>query len=221
MCLERRSVNGTDPPGRRTTANDAIETPRTDDNTTSMRFTRYSWLIALSVAVGHAAAQGATTAAGPASVRKSMLAINPMGIPWDVFQVEFETGVARGGTVGVTGSYTDLNAERNTSIDLKVRFYPAEELFNRISAGLSVGYTKFDREVCCGSPPDFVTTRETLSAPTLGVVIDYNWLQGSSRRFLLGTGVGAKRILASRSERDRLQLERAYPTARFVVGVVF
>jgi hypothetical protein len=39
--------------------------------------------------------------------------------------------------------------------------------------------------------------------------------------FGVGTGVGAKRILASRERREPLDLDRAYVTARFVVGLLF
>jgi hypothetical protein len=51
--------------------------------------------------------------------------------------------------------------------------------------------------------------------------VDYNWTQGPSQRFVIGTGVGAKRVLASAEERDKVGLDRAYVTARFVIGLLF
>jgi hypothetical protein len=62
---------------------------------------------------------------------------------------------------------------------------------------------------------------KNLNAGTLGVLIDYNWTQGPSQRFVIGTGIGAKRILASAEKREPLGLERAYVTGRFVIGLLF
>jgi hypothetical protein len=53
------------------------------------------------------------------------------------------------------------------------------------------------------------------------VITDYNWMLGTERRFIVGTGLGAKRILASREARDRVDISRAYVTARFIVGLAF
>jgi hypothetical protein len=51
------------------------------------------------------------------------------------------------------------------------------------------------------------------------VYVDYNWLLGRSNRFLVGTGIGAKRILGDRDEFDNAP--RVYGTARFLIGVAF
>jgi hypothetical protein len=60
-----------------------------------------------------------------------------------------------------------------------------------------------------------------LDTPTFGVILDYNWMLGAQRRFIVGTGIGAKRILASSDERDRVNLDRAQITGRFTVGIAF
>jgi hypothetical protein len=44
---------------------------------------------------------------------------------------------------------------------------------------------------------------------------------GVNRRFLVGTGLGAKRVLAGEGERNRVGLGRAYGTVRFVIGYAF
>ena len=64
-------------------------------------------------------------------------------------------------------------------------------------------------------------TRQSLSAPTAGILLDYNWLLGRSERFLVGTGIGAKRILASESERQRVRLDYATVTTRLILGFAF
>jgi hypothetical protein len=80
-------------------------------------------------------------------------------------------------------------------------------------------HTRFSRLVF--DPGSFDPVRAQLETPTLGVLLDYNWAHGSDRRFVVGLGVGAKRILATRTERERLQLDRAYMTGRFVIGLKF
>ena len=64
-------------------------------------------------------------------------------------------------------------------------------------------------------------TRESLTAPTLGIILDYNWLLGRSEHFLIGTGVGAKRVLASETERARADVSRAVLTTRLIFAVTF
>ena len=154
---------------------------------------------------------------------RSFIGANPLGIPFDIVSAEFETTVAPAATVGVVASYNDIDRRRFTTFDGRFKYYPAEIAMRGFSVGMSAGWTKFVGDgtpVCdingCTSP-----TREELNAGTLGVLVDYNWAQGPSQRFVVGTGVGAKRILASVDERGRLGLDRAYVTARFVIGLLF
>ena len=62
---------------------------------------------------------------------------------------------------------------------------------------------------------------QSLDTPTFGVIVDYNWMLGAQHGFVVGTGVGAKRILASSEERDRVGLDRAQFTGRFTMGIAF
>ena len=77
------------------------------------------------------------------------------------------------------------------------------------SVGLSGGFLRYSSR---GGPTD--AQRVASIAPTLGVVVDYNWMLGVNRRFLVGTGVGAKRVLARRRA-DRADVDRV-AAARFV-----
>jgi hypothetical protein len=147
------------------------------------------------------------------------IGINPLGIPFDIGSIELESAVAAGVTLGGLASFTDFEDNRFTSFDFKVRYYPGDIVLKGFSAGLSIGYLRYSNI----TTDDFTgaTTRETLSAPTIGVLADYNWMLGRSQRFLVGTGIGAKRILASSADRDRVDIPRAYPTVRFIVGFAF
>ena len=145
------------------------------------------------------------------------IGINPLGIPFDVGSIELESAVAAGVTLGGLASYTDVDNDRFTTFDFKVRYYPGDIVLKGFSAGLSIGYLRY-------SNADSLTdtgARRSLTAATIGVLADYNWMLGRSQRFLVGTGVGAKRVLASSDARKAVDLPRAYPTVRFIVGFAF
>ena len=95
----------------------------------------------------------------------------------------------------------------------------AEVVLNGFSLGLSVGRTHFS--TVTDVPISGAEERTTLDFPTIGVLVDYNWMLGARRRFLVGTGLGAKRVLVSSERRDRVGLDPAYMTGRFVVGLAF
>lgn len=149
----------------------------------------------------------------------SYVAADPIGIAVDITSLELETAVAPGITVGGTVSYSSLSDQRFTSADLVARYYPGEIVLKGFSLGLSGGYLKYSNLTCCNVNGG--SNRVSLSAPTIGLAVDYNWMLGGEQRFIVGTGVGAKRVLASSASRAAVGLDRAYGTARFVVGIAF
>ncbi|MDB4878059.1 MAG: hypothetical protein JWM41_4505 [Gemmatimonadetes bacterium] len=177
--------------------------------------------LVIAVVARSASAQAAPTGTLIPIANRSYIGFNPLGIPFDIFTVEAESGVAQGITLGGVGSYIDVNNDRYTSFDFKFRYYPGEVVLRGFSLGASVGYLGFSTSDFPRTQTNQAVGRESLSAPTIGVIADYNWLLGSQRRFLVGTGVGAKRVLASAEERQRVNLDRAYLTARFTVGLAF
>jgi len=145
---------------------------------------------------------------------RTYVAINPLGIPFDIASAEVESGVAEGVTVGGQGSYTHLGDDRYTTFDAKVRYYPSEVVLQGFALGVSVGRTHFTTR-------DTDVARRSLDFGTVGLLLDYNWMLGVRRRFIVGTGIGAKRVLANADDRAAADLDHAYLTARFVVGLAF
>lgn len=143
------------------------------------------------------------------------IGLNPAGVLWNFGSVELESGVAQGITLGLSGAYTDLDRVIHTSADVKLRYYPMEVVLRGFSVGLSGGYLRYSSEQ--GAPPE----RRKIDAATIGVLGDYNFMIGQSKRFVLGTGVGAKRVLAGGAKRDSVDLGPVYVTARFIVGLAF
>jgi hypothetical protein len=182
-----------------------------------MRLTRVA-AAALAAAVLHSPANSldaqvpATRGRVPIPTQ-TYIGFNPLGVPANVFTLELENAVTSGITVGAVGSYIDFDKSRFATADFKVRYYPGEVVLRGFAVGVSVGATRYSHPVN--------DVRQSLSAPTAGLLLDYNWLLGRSERFLVGTGIGAKRILASESERQRANVDYATVTTRLIFGFAF
>lgn len=145
---------------------------------------------------------------------RTYIGFNPIGLPADVATFELETGVVQGITLGGVASYIDATDDRRfTTFDVKARYYPGEVILRDFSIGASIGWTRFSNK------PDSV--RQSLTAPTVGLIADYNWLFGHGQHFLVGTGAGVKRVLASHEDRSRVDIDKAIFTVRFILGYAF
>lgn len=168
--------------------------------------------VALSAGAESLVAQSPAPVLVPIPTR-TYIGIDPIGLPIDIATVELETAVAPGVTVGGVASYIDVTDPKYTTFDFKLRYYPGEVVLRGLSVGATAGYTHFSNNP--------VGVRQTLDAPTLGIITDYNWLYGRDQHFLIGTGIGAKRVLASSADRARVDIDRAVVTARLIVGFAF
>jgi hypothetical protein len=156
---------------------------------------------------------------------RAFIGINPLGIPFDIGAIEVEGVMLPGVSVAGALSYSALNDDdgngegdpRFFSGDVKVRYYPGEVALKGFGIGLGVGFTRYSEVRTVAAE----LRRETLTAPTISVLADYNFLLGARQRFVVGTGIGAKRLLASEEDRDRVGAPRAYPFVRFVLGIAF
>lgn len=178
-----------------------------------MRMRSLLTVVALVGMARSATAQGTTRAGLVPIPYRTYVSLNPLGIPFDVFSMEVESGIAQGMTLGGSGSHIGLGDERFSTAEFKFRYYPGEVVLRGFSLGASAGmlrYSDIRNDV-----------RETLDTPTLGVIVDYNWMLGAQHRFVVGTGIGAKRVLAGSEERARVGLGRAVPSGRFTVGIAF
>jgi hypothetical protein len=176
---------------------------------------------AMMVLARSAAAQ-ATDPAGRVPIPyTTYIGINPLGIPFDIFSIEVESGIAQGMTLGASAAHTELDNQRYSSADLKFRYYPSEVVLKGFSIGASAGLLRYSDIVTDFDIGGGTQTRQTINTPTLGLLLDYNWMLGATHRFIVGTGVGSKRILAGSEDRKKVGLDRAQFSARFTVGVAF
>jgi hypothetical protein len=149
---------------------------------------------------------------------RGIIAANPLGIPLDMVSVELEGAVAPGVTAGFAANYVAPGDPSFVSADAKLRYYPGEVALKGFSVGLGLGVVKYSDIMYVNTPNG---QRESLTAPALSVLTDYNWMIGAKQRFVVGAGLGAKRLLASSADRDRVDAPKAYPFARFVIGLAF
>lgn len=146
-------------------------------------------------------------------VNNTAISINPLGLPFEWFSAELEQKASRMVSVGASFSYFGLIDDVSyLSVDGKVRLYPNEEALRGFSIGISMGLARVSEDYSDQSD-------RSESAPTVGVVADYNWMLGRTKRFLVGAGVGAKRILGDSDDFNDASF--TYPTLRFQVGMLF
>lgn len=177
-------------------------------------------------------AQAVPAGATPVRYYRGVIGVNPLGIPFDIVAVEAEGAVAQGITAAAALSYFAPSDDRFTSGDVKVRYYPGETALDGFSVGLGLGFTRrsgINFSASCtptqtgciyeggGTEPP----RNAASGPTISALADYNFLLGERRRFLVGTGVGAKRWMVSRETRESVDAEKAWVFARFLIGLAF
>lgn len=145
-----------------------------------------------------------------------MISLNPLGLPFKYVSGELEQKVSNIVTVGGSVSYLDVDDDSYASFEAKLRVYPNEEAFKGFSIGLAGGVSRLSGIESCDS---FDCGRGSRSGPSIAVLADYNWLLGKSKRVLVGTGVGAKRIFAD--DDNLVDVNFAYPTLRFQIGMIF
>lgn len=144
---------------------------------------------------------------------RTLLSINPLGLPFKLVATEIEHKVSNIVTLGGSFSYIDAFDDASyTTFDAKLRVYPNEEAFKGFSIGVSGGIARVSEGYSDG-------TDRSDTAPSVGVIADYNWILGKSKRVVVGTGVGAKRIFANDDNYNNVNF--AYPTFRFQVGMIF
>lgn len=157
------------------------------------------------------------------------VSINPLGLPFGIYSAEYEVAVPGGGglAVGVGGTYaSDFfeddegdggDGSRDVWFEGKVLYYPSEVALRGFSTGLTLGYHNARNDGGDLFSPGGEVRSE--GAPTIGVLLDYNWLLGPRRRFLVGTGIGARRVMKQVDAGS--PLEQVYPDGRLQIGLAF
>jgi hypothetical protein len=140
---------------------------------------------------------------------RNVVSVNPLLIPVEYVSGEFERMVSGLVSTGLGASYFGIGDNLYATVEAKLRFYLNEEAPRGFSIGFAGGITRVDDgDSFSGS---------AVTRPTIAVIADYNWLIGKGDRFVVGTGVGTKRILGVGD--DDFDAPIFYPTLRFQIGV--
>ncbi len=154
---------------------------------------------------------------GPSHV----ITANPFFLLAGWIAAEYEQRINPSLSLGGGFSHTEFSDDKYTDFDFKARLYPSEHALRGLSIGLSVGVSSIRilTDNCsgfngCGDP-----IKKTVSSPSVGVELNYQWLLGSRRRTAIAVGFGGKRFLAS--DETLKGADRVIPTYRLGIGYAF
>ncbi|MCZ6766771.1 MAG: DUF3575 domain-containing protein [bacterium] len=162
-------------------------------------------LIALSVAIAPSVGM-AEEDDGIANVEKNnVLSTNPILDMFTWWNLEYERKIGPTGTIGVAGSFIDLEDDSFKSINAFYRFYPQERALSGFFFGGRIGvYNVEDRN-------------DSETAYGFGIDIAYSWLLGKQKGFSISLGIGAVRLFGG-----DLDVATTLPTVRLVnIGWAF
>lgn len=136
-----------------------------------------------------------------------IVTVNPIAILAGAINGDVELNFAPGFTGAVSGTNWP---DEYSSVDFTFRYYPAEINPAGFSVGASIGRVNWN--------PDN-DGHELTKGPTVGFHVGYNWILGRSERLAIATGIGAKRVFASRDRYPNRQ--ELLPSGRLGVGLAF
>ena len=180
---------------------------------TRLRSLALAWTL---VAAAAAPALGQSTPLTPGQPYRQTIATNAVALPFGMYSADYERALSTGITLGIGGSYVNWIDSKDSDawFDVKALYYPGEEALKGFAVGLTAGYHRESEDTDLFGAP----LRKD-GAATLGVVMDYNWLLGKRQRFLVGIGIGAKRVLKDLD--DDSALTPVLPSGRFSIGLAF
>lgn len=155
-----------------------------------------------------------TAAAAPVLATPGVIvAISPFAPLLAAFSGEFEARAARAVTLGISGSfYFGDELDIASSADAHFRYYPSERAPDGFAIGATLGFVSVPTDEACAALGNCENGGTTAA---YGTDISYNFLLGPRKRFVVGLGIGAKRLVRSIKGLDVL------PTARLQVGYAF
>lgn len=136
-----------------------------------------------------------------------IVTVNPIAVLAGAINGDVEINFASGFTGSIGGTHWP---DEYSALDLTFRYYPGELNPQGFSLGASVGSVNWD--------PDNESGERT-KGTTIGFHVGYNWVLGRSERLAIATGIGAKRVFASRDRYPNRQ--ELLPSGRFGVGLTF
>jgi hypothetical protein len=149
---------------------------------------------------------------------QNVISIQPINAMLTAYSAEYEHRTGSAVTFGIGGTYFDvgdgIDDVKYKSGDLKLRYYPNGTALMGFSFGGSGGYTSVSGRDNSGG-------EVTVSGPSVGVLLEYQWLMGAARNFSVALGAGAKAVFVKDNEITSDSFVTRYPTVRISVGYGF
>jgi hypothetical protein len=148
-----------------------------------------------------------------------VISVQPLSAVFGVYSAEYERAAGQAVTWGVGATYwgdsfTGGDHATYTSAEFKVRGYPAGVALTGFSIGGAVGFASV-------SGKDYSNgTRQSVGGPSIGVLLEYQWLMGTSKEWAFALGAGAKALIIA-DKSTTFSYTAKYPTARISVGYAF
>jgi hypothetical protein len=135
--------------------------------------------------------------------RNQVISANPFGLLLELFNAEYERAATGTTTLGVGGSFLELDEQTYVNLDGFWRYYPQGTVFDGWAFGAKLGITRVNQKIY----------------PGYGFDVNRSWLMGTSGNFYVGLGFGLKRLLGA----GNADFEpRFIPTFRIVnLGIAF
>jgi hypothetical protein len=175
---------------------------------------RNRFLILAAVVVPFAAASGQSVA-----TPHNVLSIQPINAVFTAYSGEYEHQMTGAATFGIGGTYFDVGDDIDKLVfksgDLKLRYYPNGTALMGFSFGGTVGFTSIT------GTDDTSGDETTVSGPSLGVLLEYQWLMGVQRNISVALGAGAKAVFVKDTDFTSDSYSARYPTVRVSIGYAF
>jgi hypothetical protein len=153
------------------------------------------------------------------STHTRIVSIQPINLVLTIVSAEYEQKLGAASTWGIGANYWDatpLGGSGNySSAEFKLRYYPDGTALRGFSIGASAGYVS----ISGGNGDSFRSG--ALTGPSLGVLLEYQWLLGRTKTFAVALGGGAKAILVSQDKSSSSDSALRYPTMRISIGYAF
>lgn len=148
----------------------------------------------------------------------NVISIQPINAVFTAYSAEYERQAATVVTLGIGGTFLNtgdgIDEVTYKSADFKLRFYPNGTALTGFSFGGTAGVSSL-------SGTDFNGNKASVSGPSLGVLLEYQWLLGVKRNFSVALGAGAKAVFVKDNQFVSDSFITRYPTARISVGYAF
>ncbi len=155
-----------------------------------------------------ASAQAAAPVAAPKAVEQ-IVSISPINLIFGLYGAEYERKINARNSWGASAGYFTLGGFSYLNSEVKYRYYPQEKALEGFGVGLSSGLTRI-------AVDDNTTSKESTTALSVGFVLDYQWLLGSRKNFVITLGSGARRLVVV--GKDLPDANLILPTFRLAIG---